>query len=151
MTPEILRWIKVHVPNEGQILEVGSLNINGSARQFAADRWVGVDMQNGPGVDITANAHCLPFDDESFSCAVCAEMLEHDDNPFVTLAELHRVLKPHGRLILTVPGIGFKRHDYPSDYWRFTVEGVKVLLRDWRNVQVEENGATMSVRAVATR
>lgn len=48
----------------------------------------------------------LPAKDETFDVILCCEVLEHlDVDPMFMLAELNRVLKPGGRLILTTPNI----------------------------------------------
>lgn len=49
------------------------------------------------------NAEALPFDDDTFDRAVCSEILEHVLHPEAVLAELRRVVKPGGRIVLTVP------------------------------------------------
>jgi predicted SAM-dependent methyltransferase len=63
--------------------------------------------------------------------------------------EIYRVLKPGGAVIVTVPGIGFKRHDFPSDYWRFTAAGLKALIQsDFTTVEAVEDSTEHAVRAV---
>ncbi|OGR81067.1 MAG: hypothetical protein A2X32_08985 [Elusimicrobia bacterium GWC2_64_44] len=52
------------------------------------------------------NAEALPFPDATFDRAVCSEILEHVLNPETVLAELRRVVKPGGRIVLTVPNEG---------------------------------------------
>lgn len=47
----------------------------------------------------------LPFDDASFDTVVCSEILEHLFRPDLLLREIFRVLKPGGRVILTVPNL----------------------------------------------
>jgi predicted SAM-dependent methyltransferase len=74
--------------------------------------------------------------------------LEHDDAPWETSKEIYRVLKDKGVLIVTVPGIGFKRHDFPSDYWRFTAAGVKALFKDFVTIEATEDSTEHAVRAV---
>jgi ubiquinone/menaquinone biosynthesis C-methylase UbiE len=46
----------------------------------------------------------MPIRDRSFDVAVCTEMLEHLLHPERALAEVHRILKPGGRLVGSVPG-----------------------------------------------
>ena len=78
-----------------KILEVGSYDVNGSVRPLfsRAGSYVGVDFRPGPGVDLTMNAHCLKFPDRSFDLVISTEMLEHDDQFWVSLQEMGRVLK----------------------------------------------------------
>ena len=49
----------------------------------------------------------LPFEDDSFDFAVCLDVIEHLDDDLQTLRELRRVVRPGGRLLVTVPA-------YPS-------------------------------------
>jgi SAM-dependent methyltransferase len=45
----------------------------------------------------------LPFDAESFDVLFCIEVMEHVPNPFGLMTEMHRVLRPSGALVLSVP------------------------------------------------
>jgi len=119
-------------------LDVGSLNVNGSLRELFED-YTGLDMREGDNVDVVANSHELPFKDESFDCVTCVETLEHDDNPFKTLEEIYRVLKPGGKAIVAASGINFPKHAYPSDYFRYTAEGIGVLLNKFNNIQTRDD------------
>lgn len=48
-----------------------------------------------------SDAQSLPFSDNSIDIVFSCECLEHVPNPYAALCEMHRVLKPSGRLILT--------------------------------------------------
>ncbi len=117
------------------VMEIGSYDVNGSVRGlFAASAtpaYVGVDARHGPGVDLVhSSGYPLPFPDGRFDVAVSTETLEHDRRPWLTVAEMGRLIKPDGIVIVTARGFGFPQHDYPSDYWRFTPEGLFILLQD---------------------
>jgi len=61
------------------VLEIGSLDINGSVRQFFTGcDYTGVDLGDGPGVDIVCKGHEVPFADRSFDTVISCECLEHD-------------------------------------------------------------------------
>ncbi len=68
-----------------------------------------------------------PVPDAAYDTVLCSEVLEHVADPGAALAEIGRVLKPGGRLILTTPFLG-RLHDEPHDYYRFTKHGLATLL-----------------------
>jgi len=89
-------------------------------------------MESGPGVDVILD-FTLPFTDidrqlngRRFSTIICLSVMEHCTQPFLMAENLTRLLLPGGKLCLAVP-FAFHFHAYPSDYWRFTYEGVKLL------------------------
>jgi ubiquinone/menaquinone biosynthesis C-methylase UbiE len=61
----------------------------------------------------------IPFDDNSFDNILCTEVIEHAMDPEKLVNEMHRVLKPGGLLVLTVP-FSARVHHAPHDYHRFT-------------------------------
>lgn len=109
-------------------LEVGSQDVNGSVRQFFGGDYIGVDMEDGAGVDVVARADKLPFKARSFECVVSTEMLEHDPYFWKSIPEMGRVLAPGGYLLLTTRGIDFHYHAFPQDFWRFTQDAMAHLL-----------------------
>ena len=66
--------------SQTKVLEVGSLNINGSVRQFFQnpDEYIGCDLGEGPGVDIVCRGHELPYPDGAFDVVISCECFEHD-------------------------------------------------------------------------
>lgn len=84
-----------------RVLEVGSLDINGSVRQFfdICD-YTGVDWRPGPGVDYISLAHEMDFP-RPFDVVISASMLEHDPYWRQSIAAMHRHLAPHGALLLS--------------------------------------------------
>jgi SAM-dependent methyltransferase len=121
-------------PLRGDVLEVGSFDVNGNPRQHFADRerfpsYTGIDMRLGPSVDFVMNAQDLQFKDGVFDVIVDAERMEHDDKFWVSMGEFSRVLKSGGYIVITTRSWnGFGPHDHPSDYWRFMDHGLQVLL-----------------------
>jgi SAM-dependent methyltransferase len=141
MRPQVHEWVRRvrdhYRLNDAEVLDVGSYDVNGNVRDlFSPGRYTGLDMRAGPNVDIVADAERLPFADGLFGCVTCLETLEHCRRPWLVVAELRRVLRPGGVLILTVPSIGFPLHEYPSDYWRVTPAGLRVLYDGMAEVQV---------------
>jgi len=74
------------------VLEVGSLNINGTVRDFFdTTRFLGVDVAEGPGVDLVGLGQDLHFPDNWFDVAVSAECFEHNPQWLETFINMHRM------------------------------------------------------------
>jgi len=92
----------------------------------------------------------MPLADASFDAALCIEVLEHAQDPQLLLAEIHRVLRPGGTLLLTVPWSA-RRHHLPHDYHRFTAERLARLFEaaGFAGVSIRERGN--DVAAIANK
>ena len=121
---------------DGPFLEVGSRDYGSTQNLrplfFGKGDYVGVDLIDGPGVDcvtdLTADFALIDeeLEGERFGTIICLSVLEHCAQPFRMAENLTRLLKPGGTICLSAP-FAWKFHGYPSDYWRFTHEGIKVL------------------------
>jgi SAM-dependent methyltransferase len=69
----------------------------------------------------------LPFPDDHFDFIFSAEVLEHVFNVDEVLGELNRVLRPHGRILLSTP-FAWVEHEQPYDFARYSSFGLKHLL-----------------------
>jgi SAM-dependent methyltransferase len=94
---------------------------------------VAVDAFPGPGVDIVGDIHELPIPDDSMDCVVCTGTFEHIRAPWVAVQELRRILKPGGIVYIDVPFIQGYHRD-PVDYWRFTLDGLRLLCQDFEEI-----------------
>lgn len=66
--------------------------------------YIGLDEVKMPGVDIIADLNSrLPFKDNTFDEVMARCVLEHVDDIFFTVEEIHRILKPGGKLEIYVP------------------------------------------------
>lgn len=120
----------------GDALEVGSYDVNGSARPLIEPRcesYIATDMREGPGVDLALDCTQLvpQFGPDTFDLVVSLEMLEHVLDWREAIRQMKAVTAPGGRVLLTTRSIGFPLHDYPSDYWRFSTEDMAVIWADW--------------------
>jgi len=77
--------------------------------------------------DAYYDGRCFPFDDGTFDAVLCNQVLEHVFEPEEFVREIGRVLKPGGRLLLTVPFV-WDEHEQPRDYARYSSFGLRALL-----------------------
>lgn len=105
---------------------------------YVTNDWAGTEHVPDRPFDIVAPADALPVQDASFDAVVCTQVLEHLPEPWVAVEEFHRILVPHGRVIITAP-LTWYLHELPHDYYRFTAYGLAHLLRraGFRDVDVQ--------------
>ncbi|MBI3892303.1 MAG: class I SAM-dependent methyltransferase [Candidatus Wallbacteria bacterium] len=93
----------------------------------ALDLAIGESVWNYSNLDVIARVDGLPLRPEIFDTVVSTQTLEHIEYPRETVAEFFRVLRPGGRLFLTVP-MAQEEHQVPYDYFRYTSYGLRSLL-----------------------
>jgi SAM-dependent methyltransferase len=130
-----LAAVLAEMPADGVGLNVGA----GGTRLDPRVR--NLDIVAGPHIDIVSPAEAMPLPDRTVDLVVTQETLEHVADPFRAMQEIRRVLKPGGRLYLQLPfTIGY--HPGPTDFWRFTREGI-VRLVDAAGLRCTEVGLTV--------
>jgi len=122
----------------GPILEIGSFQVAGQEHiaelrsLFTGKDYLGVDTRTGPGVDCVANVEALPQKTASLGTVIALNTFEHVPHFWKGFAEVQRVLRPDGVFLVSCP-FYFHIHSYPSDFWRFTPEALKLLLAEFPN------------------
>lgn len=100
-------------PNIHQsFLEVGSLDVNGAIRHFFpwATLYTGLDITDGPGVDVVADAATWQ-PDRVYDVVVSTEVLEHAPRWREIVDTMCAALRPGGVLILTCATTGRGAHN----------------------------------------
>lgn len=94
-----------------KVLEVGSLNINGTVRQFftSPSLYVGIDVGEGPGVDVVCEGQNYDTS-ERFDCVISCECMEHNPEWKDTFANMIRLCRPGGIVIMTCATTGRAEH-----------------------------------------
>jgi SAM-dependent methyltransferase len=129
-TPNQIKFLeKAYQGKPKRVLEVGSKDYGNTQdfRLWDAEH-IGVDIQNGKGVDLVLDLSSTvgPLESATFDLVICCSVLEHCQNPWGMAGNITQLLKPGGHAYLAVPWI-HRHHAFPDDYWRFSWSGVKVL------------------------
>ena len=113
-------------PREPKDFPLGRWNlyIGGAGREVPG--YINLDLAAVPGVDVVADAEQLPFPQDVFERVECDAVLEHVSRPSKVMCEIHRVLAPGGYAHLVTP-FCHPFHEYPKDFQRFTLDGLKEL------------------------
>lgn len=118
----------------GKILDVGC-GQKPYKTLFKYDSYIGMDVeQSGHShqyeeIDIFYDGKTFPFDDNSFDCVITSQVFEHVFTPDLFIKEIYRVLKPGGKLLLTVPFV-WDEHEQPYDYARYSSFGLAYILKE---------------------
>ena len=118
--------------NSIKIAEIGSYNYNSGIKKNILNefKYIGVDIQKGPNVDIVLNnPYKFPFEDNSIDFIISISVFEHTEFFWLTYLEILRVLKPDGLFFLNAPSNG-KYHRYSTDNWRFYPDS-SISLAKW--------------------
>lgn len=116
----------------GRVLDVGCAERWTHKVLPAACEYIALDYPPTGGAlylarpDVFCDACRLPFADATVDTVLLLEVLEHLRHPAQALSEISRVLRPGGKLLLTLPFL-YPVHDAPHDYQRYTAFG---LVRD---------------------
>jgi len=96
--------------------------------------WVSVDLYDTRDfIDYNYDIHDLKFEDDIFDVAVCMSILEHVPYPQQAISELHRVLKPGGKIWVQLP-FAYPYHQGPYDYWRASPDGLRVWMSEFDEI-----------------
>ena len=135
---DFVRDVLAVVETPDPVVEFGALQVEPGQDAdlrplFAGRPYLGTDLRPGPGVDRVEDLRALSLDDGSVGTALCLETLEHCEDPFAAGRELARVVADGGVCLVSAP-LMLGIHGYPNDYWRFTPEGLRVVLSGFDDV-----------------
>ncbi len=125
-------------PAEPKDFPLGRWNLYIGGAGQVVDGYVNLDLFAVPGVTVAADAEHLPFPGGVFQRIECNAVLEHVRDADRVMREIERVLAPGGYAHLVTP-FCHPFHEYPKDYRRFTLDGLKqmagtmeVVAEGWR-------------------
>jgi SAM-dependent methyltransferase len=94
-----------------KVLEIGSLDINGSVRGFFTDcEYLGIDIGPGEGVDLICEGQNFDGPNDYFDVVISCECFEHNPYWKETFKNMHRVCKTTGLIIMTCATTGRAEH-----------------------------------------
>lgn len=137
--PPLTRWTNLNLfrhlnecTPQMRILNLGSGV--GLFDEYLGDHlnFINLDIKVARDVDVLADAHSLPFADESLDAVYSNAVLEHVQRPWLVAEEIHRVLRPDGKIFINVPFLNVF-HDV-HDYFRFTDMGLDVLFSRFEKI-----------------
>lgn len=149
----LLNELRALAPNlGGRVLDFGCGAKPYRELFLHATEYIGVDMENEghdhstEEIDVYYDGATLPFDDNSFDGVFTSEVLEHVPDINDSLQELNRVLKPNGRILITVPFV-FPEHEMPNDFRRLNANGLHIVLQanGFRAITIRKGGSFLEV------
>lgn len=138
----VKREVKLDHVKGKRIIDVGSLNVNGSTREYflslSPSEYKGIDIRQGPEVDEICDA-CELIDRyfrESFDFVVSCEMLEHVEKWREAILNMKSVIRPDGYILITTRSKGAGYHGYPDDFWRYSVLDIAQIFSDFEIISI---------------
>ena len=111
---DFILYTKNKFPNyftNSKVLEVGSLDINGSMRSFFSEcDYLGIDVGEGQGVDLVVQGQEYNAPDESYDVCASGECFEHNPYWAETFSNMTRMCKSGGLVLFTCATTGRKEH-----------------------------------------
>jgi SAM-dependent methyltransferase len=107
--------LRRYVEGAGLVLDLGSADGPSAAwLRDAAQRTIALDIDPrglAPG-GVCGSALALPFADATFDAVSAFDVIEHCEPESVALGEVRRVLRPRGRLVMSVPAYSWAWSDF---------------------------------------
>jgi SAM-dependent methyltransferase len=116
-------YIPLHV--KGHLVDLGCGNVPlHEAYKNLITKSTCVDWPNSTHENKYVDVPCdlnqpLPFGDSTFDTIIISDVLEHIAQPDLLWSEMARILKPFGKILVSVPFL-YRIHEAPYDYYRYT-------------------------------
>ncbi len=137
------KWLLRLKPGELDVLDVGGrLQPYRPLLEGRLHRYIAIDLQCTPLVDILGRGEQLPLRGGQFDLVICTQVLEYAPDPRLVIAEIYRVLKPDAVLLLSSPAVFPRTAD--EECWRFLPAGLRQLLGTFREVEVVPEGNSVT-------
>jgi SAM-dependent methyltransferase len=115
---------------DGKVIDVGAGNAKYKSLILKkAASYLAFDIVPGKNVDVVGDVLSMPFENGSFDTAISTQVLEHVEKPWIMVKEINRILRPGGICFLSAPFL-VSYHPDPTDFFRYTKEGVHSLFKN---------------------
>jgi len=124
---------------KGDVLEIGAAKWSWPKKEFANKcSFIALDQTKDENVDIVGNIENLSvyLKNKKFDTILCFEVLEHIKKINKAVEEIYQNLKNEGVLIASVPFNHEVHGESYGDYWRFTRQGLRELLKEFNKVEI---------------
>ncbi len=144
-----IRVLSSHI--SGKVLDVGC-GEKPYQPLFQVTEYIGLEYDSPENrkknnADFYYDGQVFPFESNSFDSLVINQVFEHVFNPDDFLQEVLRVLKPGGKLLMTVPFV-WDEHEQPHDYARYSSFGLKFILEKYGFNIVEQRKSVNDFRVI---
>ena len=136
-TPILAQWF-AQLPEGLVCIDIGGrIQPYRSLLETKVTRYIAVDIQMEGLVNVLATAANLPFEGNSCDVILCTDTLQYIPNALGAIKEMHRALKPGGKLMLSTRGFYPEHHD---ECGRFLPDGLRYLTRMFSAVEIAPEG-----------
>ena len=147
------RGLAAHRDFIQRYLRAHSIYIRGDCLEFESDQYTSahgrpdsvdildVDESNERATVIADLTQPNDLPSDRWDCIICTHVLHLVPDPFAAVRQMSRILKPGGALLVAVPTMMRIDHPHWTEYWRFTPDGLELLLESsFDDVSVEGFG-----------
>jgi len=128
---------------KGAVLDTGA-KYSPYKKYIPFTEYLTLDIEKDYQPDICSDLHDIKWQSEYFDTVLAIEVLHYLYNPQKAINEMFRVLKPGGKLIMSVRFI-LPYDVREKDYYRFTPDSLSYLLRKFKQVEICHHGNKLQV------
>lgn len=131
------KGLEIHIRDLASHMTGKTLDIGCGTKPYEklcpSSQYIGLELDSEQNratksADCFYDGHRIPFEDAHFDSVLFNQVLEHVFHPDELLLEIKRILKPGGKLLISVPFL-WNEHEEPLDFARYSSYGLKYLLQ----------------------
>lgn len=118
-----------------KVLDIGSYDVNGNNRYLFGENttYTGLDLTEGPNVDIIRPAHLFSPPDASYGFIISTEVFEHDLYWRESIQNIIRMLKPNGAFLFTCASTGRQEHGTRRTDVNYSAPPLLAMHEEWQD------------------